>query len=485
MNADTARPLRKILGLGFGLAIGFGNMVGVGILRLPGTVAAAVGDRSLVMACWLIGGLYTLMAAVSVTELATMFPEAGGFRVYARRAFGEAAGFVVGWVDWLAGVATIAYAAVTVGDFLGGLWPALAAHETAIGLAVVVVFTAVHRAGLRAGSSLTSFISAAIGVLLTVVVARCFLAPTAATSPAATALPVPGPSAASHPLMSMAMLLAAVPAMRSILTAYDGWYAAIYMAEENTDAARTLPRSIIGGALLVVALYLLINAALLRVLPIPTLAASALPAAAAAQLVLPRGGMELVTIISTLTVLSLTNINSLTAPRVLFALARDGWIPGTVAAVSRGGTPTVALAATMLAAAAMILTGSFNQIIALFAVLILLYYVSAFLAVFVLRYRMPGAPRPYRALGYPVTTSVALLGSVAFLVAALIEDRRAALLALGFIAACVPAYAWAARARRARLPSLRRPAAAGAHASAEPRLATARFRPVRGGRPRR
>src|SRR5665213_3591453 len=102
--------------------------------------------------------------------------------------------------------------------------------------------------------------------------------------------------------MSIAMVIAPVPALRAVLTAYDGWYAPIYMAEENTDPARTLPRAIIGGTLLVVALYLVINAAFLRVLPLPVLAASELPAAAAARVVLPRGGVELVTVISLLTV---------------------------------------------------------------------------------------------------------------------------------------------------------------------------------------
>jgi len=292
-------------------------------------------------------------------------------------------------------------------------------------------------------------------VLLMVLVVGCLgFAP-------ATPLTAPAAAVGLHSLTPMALLLAVVPAMRAIFTAYDGWYAPIYTAEENADAARTLPRAIIGGALLVSVLYLIINAAFLRVLPLPVLAASALPAADAAQVVLPRGGVQLVTVISVLTVLSLINTNALVAPRVLFALARDGWIPRRAAAVTGGGTPHVALAASMLAAALMILTASFNQIIAFFAVLIMLYYVSAFLAIFVLRYRMPAASRPYRAFGYPFSTAVVLLGSIAFLVAAVIDDWRSAVTAAVFVAACVPVYAWAARSRRARL-GLELPAPAGA-----------------------
>jgi APA family basic amino acid/polyamine antiporter len=450
MTIQTARPLRRILGLGFGVAFVFGTMVGVGILRLPGTVAAALGDRTLIMVFWAIGGLYALMGAVAVAELAAMIPETGGFRVYARRAFGEGVGFAVGWVDWLCNVATLAYVAVTAVAFLGALWPSASVYPRATAISILIAFTGIHWMGLRIGSSITAVISAAIGLLLMILVVGCFLA---APLTELTAPPL-ATTAASLPLMSMAMLFAVVPALRAILTAYDGWYAPIYMAEENTSPVRTLPRAIIGGALLVVALYLVINAAFLRVLPLPVLAASELPAAAAARVVLPQGGAELVTVISLLTILSLFNNVLLMAPRVLFGIGRDGLLTAKAAIVSDGGTPRIALALTSAVVVVVILTGSFGQIIALSAVLFLVYYVSAFLAVFVLRHREPTLPRPYKAFGYPVSTAVVLVGSVVFLLAAITEDPRSGLIAAVFIAGCVPAYSWMARGRRLRAAQL-------------------------------
>jgi len=101
----------------------FGGTVGTGILRLPGTLAAALGDSRLIVLFWIVGGLYALLGAMAVAELSAMLPEAGGFYVYARRAFGKGAGFVVGWVDWLNQTAAIAYAALTAAVFLGLLWP--------------------------------------------------------------------------------------------------------------------------------------------------------------------------------------------------------------------------------------------------------------------------------------------------------------------------------------------------------------------------
>jgi APA family basic amino acid/polyamine antiporter len=446
MTITIVRPLRRILGIGFGLALVFGTTVGVGILRLPGTVAAALGDRTLIMVAWGLGGLYALMGAVAVAELAAMIPEAGGFRVYARRAFGEGIGFAVAWVDWLSTVASLAYVSVTTVTFLGVLWQPATAFPRASAILVLAIFTGIHWIGLRISSSLTTIISTAIGLMLVILIIGCFLA---SPIPAATAPPI-AKAAASLPLMSIAMIFAVVPALRAILTAYDGWYQPIYMAEENKDPARTLPRAIIGGTLLVVTLCLFINFALLHVLPLPILAASQLPAADAARVVLPQGGAELVTVISLLTVLSLLNNLLLAAPRILFGIGRDGLFTEKAAIVSKGGTPRLALAVTSVVVVVVILTGSFEQIIALFAVLFLIYYIAAFLAVFVLRYRFPNLPRPYKALGYPFSTAIVLTGSIAVLIAAVAEDPRSGMIGAVFLACCVPAYAWKARSRRLR-----------------------------------
>lgn len=445
----SVRPLRKILGLGFGLAFAFGTMVGVGILRLPGMVAAAAGSPALIIVCWCIGALYALMGAVSISELAAMYPETGGFRVYARRAFGDRAGFVVGWIDWLATVAVLAYAAVSAVEFVGTLWPAVDRYETASAIAVLGAFTAAHSSGLRMGSTITSVASATIGMLLLVLIAGCFLvAPP--LHPASL-----GEGAASPRLfLSAGGLLVLVPAIQALLTAYDGWYAPIYTAEECVDASRTLPRSIIGGALLVAVLYVTLNIALLRVLPVPQLAASRLPVAAAAQAVLPRGSGSIMTGLSILIVLGLINSNVIMGPRILFSMAREGWISKTGAAVNRGGTPYVALMATTLTSSVMILTSTFNKLIALFAVLILLNYIAAFLAVFVLRHRSPEVPRPYKAFAYPVATFVVLVGSMGFLVAAVVEDWRSGVTALLFLSLCIPVYALASRSRGARMAEL-------------------------------
>jgi APA family basic amino acid/polyamine antiporter len=441
---QTARPLRRILGLGFGVAMVFGGTVGTGILRLPGTLAAALGDSRLIILFWIVGGLYALLGAMAVAELSAMLPEAGGFYVYARRAFGKGAGFVVGWVDWLNQTAAIAYAALTAAVFLGLLWPSSADAPRAVAIGVIALFTVLHWTGLRVGSTFTRVISLAVGIMLLVLVVGCFLTPPAPVSTA----PPPAASAVTLPLMSFGMLAAVVTALRAVFLTYDGWYSPIYMAEESTEPTRTLPRALIGGTILVAAMYVIINVAILRVLPLPVLAASQLPATDAARVVLPRGGAELVTVISLATVLSLVNATTLMAPRILFAIGRDGFFTQKAVLVSAGGTPRVALAVTSIGAAGLIMSGSFEQIVAVATVLFLLMYVSAYCALIVLRRREPNTERPYRAWGFPFTTVVVLLGCVLLWIAAIMEDRRSAVFAALLLVACIPVYAWLARHRR-------------------------------------
>jgi APA family basic amino acid/polyamine antiporter len=443
MNVAPARPLRKILGIGFGLAFSFGTTIGIGILRLPGLVAEHLGDRTLIMIFWALGGLYALFGAMAVAELAAMLPQTGGFRVYSRRAYGEGVGFAIGWFDWLQNTASIAPIAITAATFLGTLWPEATPWPRAFAIGLILVFTGVHWVGLRLGSTVTTIISLSIGLMMMTLVICCFVI--APEAPAQSA-PLPN-AAASLPLMSMAALLTVVPALRNILAAYDGWYMPIYMAEENKNPASTLPRAIIGGALLVTVLYLLINLAFVRVLPLTVLAGSELPAADAARIIFPRGGGEFVTLISFLTVLSLLHNILLGAPRILFAIGRDGWISRKTANVSYGGTPLIALALTSAIAILMISVGTFESVLAVYAIFFITCYVASFLAVFVLRQREPDLPRPFKAYGHPISTAIVLIGSLTFLTAAIVEDKRSALIAAALMIACVPTYAWLKRRR--------------------------------------
>jgi APA family basic amino acid/polyamine antiporter len=426
-------PLARILGLGFGVAVIFGGTVGVGILRLPGIIAAQMGSFWLILLVWVAGALYALLGANSLAELGTALPQAGGFYIYAKRAFGPAAGFAVGWADWLNNCAVVAFGAVAGAEYIAALMPALAGRQTAIALSLLCLFCMLHLAGLRLGSRIQETTSSVTAITFLVLAVACLLYPAAAAEQVPIGLSAVSTAHGMVPVMA---------ALRAIVVTYDGWYEAIYFTEEDTDAARHLPRAMIGGVLIVLGLYLLMNIAFLHVLSIPSLAQSTLPAADAARIVFRGWAGPLVTVLSILTLLSLMNAVLLGAPRILLAIGRDGLFTSGIARVSTGGTPVVAMLVSAATSALLIATGRLEDIIAIAAILVAAMYSVNYIAVFVLRLREPQMARPFRAWGYPVTTALVLLGSVVFLLAALHDDPVSAWRAVILLAAAFPVYAW-------------------------------------------
>ena len=434
--------LMRVMGVGFSIALAFGNTIGVGILRLPGSVAAALQDPALIIAVWVIGGVYAILGAVSVAELAAMTPLSGGFYVFSRRAFGARIGFAVGWNDWLATTVTCAYVSLTAVDFLGALVPPVAAHPQLAAIVLILAFTGCNWLGVRTGGAVQNLVSGLVGLLLVGLAAACFVLP-----PPAGAM---GSTVAAAPVRLAAGLVSGlIVALRTVLVTYDGWYGAIYMSEETVDPGRSLPRAVIGCAVLVMSLYLVINLGFLHALPMAQLTTSKLPAADVAARIFPAGGATFVTVVSLLTVLGLLNAMILCAPRVIYALARDSARARGLLQVGKGGAPQVATAVSVGLAILLVLSGSLEQLVAVAAVFFVMNFVFSYSALFVLRHREPHAERPFRAWAFPVSTGVVLLGSCVFLVLTAREDPRSALIAAGLLLLSQPAYSWANRAVRA------------------------------------
>ena len=146
---STSRGLIRILGVGFGLAVIVGSTLGIGILRTPGLVAGQLPNSTAILAVWIVGGLYTLVGAICLAELGTMLPQAGGYYVYARRAFGDAVGFAVGWTDWITYCAVLGYVSIAMGEFSALLLPSLGGYEKAVAIVSLAALAALQLAGLR------------------------------------------------------------------------------------------------------------------------------------------------------------------------------------------------------------------------------------------------------------------------------------------------------------------------------------------------
>lgn len=419
--------LLRILGAGFAVAVIVGAVIGVGILRTPGEVAAHLSSVPLILAMWFAGGIYALLAAVGVTELGTMLPETGGYFVFSRRAFGNAVGFTVGWTDWIGQTSAIAYASVAFGEFFAELFPSFGGRESAVALGVIAVFGVLQWSGIRASSRVQQTTSLIKAIAFLALVGACFLY--GGNKP-------PAP----EPVRTEPLFVAIVLAAQAIILTYDGWYEALYFTEEIKNPVRYLPRAMIGGVVLVTVIYVLVNAALVYVLPLRDLAASKLPAATAAQRLFGPSSGNLITILSLISLPPMINAVMLCAPRILFAMARAGMFPQRMATVSKRGNPDWALLLTVAIAASLAATGTFRTLIAVASVVFIVNHCFALTALFVLRHREPALARPFRAWGYPWISALVLLTAIALVVGSFYSDPRHTLYAAALIAVSFPVY---------------------------------------------
>ena len=431
--------LLSILGVGFGLAGAIGATIGAGILRTPGLVAAQLPSPPWLLGAWALGGLFALLGALCVAELATSLPRAGGWCVFAGAAFGRRAGWLVGWADWLAHCIGLAWEATTVGEIAGDLLPSQFVlpdlTPRLLALLSLAAFMALQLFGLRVASASQDLLSLMKAVVFLALVAACFLLPLPEGSPTLwpQGAPWPDPAVPWSDLIGPAVL-----ALQAVITTYDGWVSPVYFAEEFSDPARDLPRSLIGGVLLVVVLYLLINAALLHVLPLEDLARSPLPAAEAARRLMGPPGGRLITGVALLALLGLINSVVMAAARILYGLSRDGLFPPWVATVNGRGTPSAAVLITTGVATLLVLGGSFQRLLSLGAVLYVCLPLIGVAALVRLRWRQPEAPRPFRAWGYPLSPLVVAAVSLAFLGGELVTHPQDCLLALALVGSGLP-----------------------------------------------
>jgi APA family basic amino acid/polyamine antiporter len=429
----ATRGLQRILGVGFGLAVIVGATLGIGILRTPGLVAGQLGSAPAILAVWMIGGLYTLLGSICLTELGTMMPEAGGYYVYARRAFGTMVGFAVGWTDWLTYCAVLGYISIGLAEFVAVLAPGLAPLVKPVAVAALLAFVALQWAGVRISSRFQEWTTAVKFAAFLALVIGCLV-----FSGPAPAAPAAAPLAASFGGL--------IIALQSVVITYGGWQSALYFTEEDRDPARNLPRAMIGGVAAVIGVYLLVNVALLEVLPPATLAHSTLPAADAANVVLGERGARIITVLSIVSLPPLLNAIMMIGTRILFAMGRDRLLPARAAIVNARGTPTVATLATTAVAIALIATGTFQKLVAVASFFLAANYFVCCLALIVLRRREPSTARPFRAWGYPWSAAIVVGGAAAFLIGALAADTKNAALALVLLASGIAGRAAIRRA---------------------------------------
>lgn len=426
--------LLKILGVSFGLAITIGAVISGGVLRMPEVIAGNLGSEQLILGVWLLGGLWALAGANVYAEFGTMIPKAGGGYVYLRRAYGDFVGFAGGINDFLINICAIAYLSINVGEFFAALFPVLAAQEKTVAVVSILLLASLNWLGLREGDA-TQKLTSAIKVLgFSALIFACFAwgGGAAAANPPAERLV----TFESH----FALFAAVMLSFQVVTEAYAGYFSVVYFAEENTNPEKNVPRAMFGGILTVIVIYVLLNAALLYVLPVAQIAESKTAGADAAALIFGAGGGTLVTVIAIVATVSVINALILYAPRVPFAMSRDGLLPARIMRVNKGGTPEIALLLLAAAAIAAVLSGSYETFLAMTAFFTLVGDSFVFLALFILRRREPDLPRPFRAIGYPFLPALVLVGAVVFFVGYIVSNLENSLYALAILTLILPLY---------------------------------------------
>jgi APA family basic amino acid/polyamine antiporter len=416
MEPDPGRtPLLRVLGLGFGLAVVVGGVVGQGILRAPGIVAGALPHASMIIACWIAGGLLAMITALPLVELASGIPRAGGPYVFATRAFGPLAGTLTGWADWMNGIVAVGFFAVVLAEFVHRLGLLTAVPGGVLAVGFVAVITLINWTGTRTAGGSQAIGSAVKGIGLLLLVALLFMAPGTAQTP-------------TPPLAPGTITLAAIAlALRTVQNTYAGWNTPAYFGEEIRSPELHVARAVFGGILLITLLYVTVNLAILHLLSPAQMAASKLPAADAAGIAMgPRGDL-IVNCLSLISVFAIANLYLMFLSRVCFAMARNGVLPGVIARVAANGTPRVAVGVSALIAATLAATGGYESLIAIGAPLSIMVDMIVAAAAIRMRAREPELKCAFRMPLFPLPSIAALLMNGALLAVLIHEDTRASL----------------------------------------------------------
>lgn len=432
-SKQSVRPVRgllTILGVVFGLSVVVGNTVGIGILRTPGQVAQLLPNPWLFIAVWFFGAFYALLGANSFSELATMTPESGGYTVLVRRGLGEYAGFVVGWSDWLVTCSALALAVMLIGEYGVALFSANPRSATPIAVALIIGFAGVQWHGTRAGSTTQNATAIAKTLTFALLIAACFALGAGFQNR--------GPQT-SQLSSGFSLFAAVVLAVQAVIFTYDGYYGIIYFSGELRNPGRDIPRVMFGGVFALALIYILVNLAFLYVLTPSRMAGDSLVAATAAREIFGSSGDTVIRTLTILSLLSAANASALMASRVLYRLGSVGYL-AVASRVNRGGTPTVGLFLSTVAALTLVLTGTFEAVVAVTVFFFVANYTLAFASLLLLRKTEPSTPRPFRAKGHPWTTWGVLIISVAFLIGTVAADTRNSLYSIILLALSWPIY---------------------------------------------
>lgn len=431
--------LERRLGLAALTAAVVGEVIGVGIFLTPAGMAASLGSPFLLLTVWLAMGAMALSGALVYGELASRFPEAGGGYVYLRQAWGPGIAFLYGWKCLLVmDPGLTAALAVGLASYAGYLTPLSPFERGAVAIGVVLVLALVNIGGVRLGARLIGGFTL---LKLAALAAIVLLALTRGAGDPSHLVPFVAQRPGSDPLP-----LALAGGLVGAFFAFGGWWEISKLAGEARDPARTVPRALFLGVAIVTVAYITVSATFLYLVPLESVTTGeAFAAQAGVVLFGPAGGRVFAGIVVVSVAGSLA-VLLMALPRVYYAMARDRlFFPAMGAIHQRFGTPARAILLQAALASVLIALGTFEQILAYFIFVTVLFLGLTTLGVFVLRRRDPAAPAP--TPGYPATPAVFLALVLVLLVLLAARNPIQALLGVAVVAAGAPVYQLAFRGK--------------------------------------
>ena len=424
--------LKKDLRL-YGLTmVAIGSCIGSGIFLTPSQIAGYLPSPIWILLVWALGGVITLTGALTFAELGSMFPQAGGVYVYLKEAYGELFGFLYGWA-YLLVITSGANAALSIACayYLAFIFPL---NDTGIKITAVValiVVTAVNILRVRAAEVFTNIFTGLklLGVAAVIVIGILWGKARADLFHAET-------TASTGSLMAAFGL-----ALIGVLWSYGGWQHATFVAGEARDAKRTIPRAMIIGALVVAVVYLFTNVAYLFMLPVDAIAASNSLAADAISTILPFGGI-LIALLIAISTFGTLGIYTLSAPRIYYAMSRDGLFFQKLAWIHpRYRTPVYAiLVQSAWAVVLLLFWGTFEDLITYVVFTDWIFFGLTAVGIFIFRRKLKDHPRPYKTLGYPVVPLIFISITFLFVLNSLIEKPLHAWAGLILMALALPVF---------------------------------------------
>jgi len=444
MAQREANPatLVRTLGLRDLILLIIGTVIGSGIFIVPGAVLRQTsGSITLAMLVWLVGGILSLLGALTYGELSAMNPKAGGLYIFIRDGFGSLPAFLYGWtLFFVISSGSVATLAVAFSSYLAEIVPLSPVIAKIAAIAMIVVVTIVNVLGTRESANLQDWTTTIkVGAIL-LMSAVLF-----ALGHGFTGLSLAAPVNASTTSLASGIGFA----MIGVLWAYEGWQYVTFSAGETINAQRNFPRALLIGSAALIGIYLLANLAYLAALGPTNAAQTDSIAAAAVTAVVGPAASKLIALAILISIFSATNGITLTAPRVYYAMARDGVFFHQLAKVHpRFRTPAFAVIAGSAWAILLAATGTFEQLLTYVVFTGWLFYALGAASIFIYRRKIPNRELPYRVPGYPWTPLIFIAAAIALVLNTVATQIGRAAIGLGIVLLGAPAYfIWRGRSK--------------------------------------